>query len=47
MMVRYDDPKGERTHGVTEGVLLEVLIDEPPVAGQQPKPKVKYDPILM
>jgi hypothetical protein len=47
MMVRHDDPKGERKHGVTEGVLLEVLIDEPPVAGQQPKPKVKYDPILM
>lgn len=47
MMVRHDDPKGERKHGVTEGVFLEVLTDEPTVEGQQPKPKVKYDPILM
>jgi hypothetical protein len=35
MMVRHDDPKGERKYGVTEGVLLEVVIE-----------KGKYDPTL-
>lgn len=47
MMVRHDDPKGERRHGVTEGTLLEVFFDKPPVEGQAAKPKIKYDPILM
>lgn len=47
MMVRHDDPKGERKHSVTEGTLLEVFTDDPPVEGQPPPPKVKYDPLLM
>jgi len=44
MMVRFEDPVGERKRGVTDGVMVEVVIDTAPAGDQQ---RVKYDPILM
>src|SRR5262249_33559589 len=47
MMVRHDDPKGERKHGVSEATLLEVFVDTPATAGEQQATSIKYDPVLM
>ncbi len=47
MMVRFEDPTGERKRGVTDGTMLEIISEAATAGGCAASYQFKYDPTLM